>query len=1630
MSAVEISESLSKGKMMQEVGEIDAIRFSKELSETYLRYLFTSHLISDREPELQQAFEEAMRNESSLVKGPLISCTPCYNTSFSLKELVEGRNGIHLHNDMLRLSKSQLDPHRPLYSHQVEAIKRLGEGRNLVVATGTGSGKTECFLLPILEAVLADPTPGLCAIIIYPMNALANDQLGRLQELLRELPQVTFGRYTGDTPRTAEPGGDPPRPTNERYSRAEMREEPPHILLTNFAMLEYLLLRPKDSDLFKNQRLRYVVLDEAHTYSGAQGIEISLLMRRLCQHLKNDENNIQFVLTSATLGDKEGSRDNIAQFAKDLTGSVFTNENVLTGETVGSFNENCVDLLSADTLCHCCGGDEDFDQWSAALSDPELLGRMLRDGGFRSDFSTGKETSKLLFDTFKSSKTMAAIHDLCSKQPSTMEEINQLLGHESSEAILRGIRLLIALGSRARKTPASNPLLPTRLHFFCRGFSGATICMNPACPEKTDHPETRWSAFFLEDMKSCQHCNSLLLPLLTCFHCGLPVIRVHLNNGKWTKMPFVGSTANTLLATWLEDMEEDEDEPDTVQKVQLCLRCGAYHQGEGELVCCDARRIITLRPMSSDEEGNLSVCPSCGGSRGGFESVLREFRTGEEAPTAVLTETIIRHLPYDEHDKSRMDLPGYGRTLLAFSDSRQRAAFFAPYMQQTTAETAYMGPLIQAIRDAEDMEERPVSFEEVGAQYKRNLSDMPIVVLRKPNDGSNEENEHFKYVLRRKVRSADRSNAGKAAELSLYKSFCSSKKQKTTLQGMGLAALNVEFTEEEMEAFPKNIPELFEGGEGRGWQIIQSLVEIFVQRRAIDFPPYVTAKAILPYGRDILTFHLANSGTEANRHRFRWNPYYAPENARKNAVNRSRQLQLLSHTLNLQPDADQDKLKKLLDYIWENLKQGILVDNPAWPGEFRVDPGCLQVTIKNARWYVCNRCGRLTYLGETGICSMPRCPGTPILLSNEDLESRLRMNHYRWRYSLPPLPLIVKEHTAQLTNEYGKQYQEAFMKGEVNVLSSSTTFEMGIDVGALKAVILRNVPPSTSSYIQRAGRAGRRRDGTSLAVTYSRNMPHDQFHFHHPLRMIQGKVPVPYVNVGNARLAQRHCNSYLLGSFLRSLENIDPKILESPTVEAFFMNHYSDGFTLAEWFSAWCAEESARSGILQDLSGIIPQETNLDPEAALDTAIETILTSQTSIAREQVLKPLERFDEQIKDLRAQLNAAGTRYHGRIAHSLDSLKKLKCQFLQERLIDFLSSCSWLPGYAFPQDVVKLIVRQVDYTSRMRLERDREVGISEYAPGSEIVADALLFKSAGIWFNSREPDIRYYSRCPDCRSILTALEVEQPPTVCSYCGKSLTGIYRPRKYIKPDGFTTLVSEEPGMPGISRRRPAPTSEVFLLEGAEEFVDHDINGISYGIKRGGKLFRANSNYRFRGFYVCRRCGRGFDTRPNHSTHDSPWGTRCHGAFVRLDLAHEIVTDILQLRFQDCTPPPPQVTDKTFWESLLSAFLNGASEALGIATNDIAGTYHGWTERSYIGELVVYDRVPGGAGHIHHILTNLNDVLHSALARVRDCKCSDENSSCYACLRSYANQFNWDNLQRKPVMEWLTSILNSNGCF
>ena len=291
----------------------DPIKAAREIKASYIDYITTTFDLAD--PDYAKALRQELQREGMVAKGPYLDIGGSYETGATLFQLMDAGRASPLFRTLEAVPEKEreLKLDRPLYSHQERALTLASNGENLVVTTGTGSGKTESFLLPILNHLLREEErgelgPGVRAIIIYPMNALANDQMKRMRALLKGHPAITFGLYNGNTEHTRKKALEAYRHTlqtdpqpNEIISREEMQSTPPHILITNYSMLEYMMLRPKDDAVFRGARLRFIVLDEAHIYKGATGMETSLLMRRLRARI-SEPDSVQYILTSATLG--------------------------------------------------------------------------------------------------------------------------------------------------------------------------------------------------------------------------------------------------------------------------------------------------------------------------------------------------------------------------------------------------------------------------------------------------------------------------------------------------------------------------------------------------------------------------------------------------------------------------------------------------------------------------------------------------------------------------------------------------------------------------------------------------------------------------------------------------------------------------------------------------------------------------------------------------------------------------------------------------------------------------------------------------------------------------------------------------------------------------------------------------------------------------------------------------------------------------------------------------------------------------------------------------------------------------------------------------------------------------------
>lgn len=480
---------------MTDVKEFNPIETARKVEDSYREYIATTIRFDDA--DLQKQLETILCEPGYLAKGPFLEAAPPYRKDKTVADLVD--EGL-LCKGMMSLGGGEthnFDPYRPLYVHQVKAIEKSVAGRNYAVVTGTGSGKTECFLLPILNDILSEfeksgRSAGVRAMILYPMNALANDQLKRLRLLLKGT-DITFGRYTGDTEekesvalrKWKDENPDQTRLPNEIISREKIRENPPNILLTNYSMLEYLLLRPEDAPLFEGTfgaNWRHIAIDEAHVYSGALGTEIAYLLRRVKARIESETGELPKLhcyATSATIGSEE-DMPKVAKFARDLFGEPFSGDpadlDVITSEKdqpQDALDEKPWDTLSLDTWA----------ELRRELSDPENanvedIRSTLTSGGAPEEVVARLDgesplmgLGKILLGESSAAKLVRRcerLFDLTDLDTIEELEIEGLTGDKRGVEILTAMVEVLSSAQRSKDVP----ILTSRYHSFLRAPEG------------------------------------------------------------------------------------------------------------------------------------------------------------------------------------------------------------------------------------------------------------------------------------------------------------------------------------------------------------------------------------------------------------------------------------------------------------------------------------------------------------------------------------------------------------------------------------------------------------------------------------------------------------------------------------------------------------------------------------------------------------------------------------------------------------------------------------------------------------------------------------------------------------------------------------------------------------------------------------------------------------------------------------------------------------------------------------------------------------------------------------------------------------------------------------------------------
>ena len=1314
----------------------------------------------------------------------------------------------------------------PPYEHQYQCWDTLlrqrtadGKPKSIVVTTGTGSGKTECFMLPLIQDLSEQFRPHeVQAIFLYPLNALMEDQRERLEELLQDTP-LTYTVYNSDLPEreprpedtspeaqqlrrqiqrlrgiTVDEQGNEsaPRYPKMLYTRAQIRKTPPNILLTNPTMLEYILLRGLDQNLIHPERasLRWVVIDETHSYTGAGAAELAMLVRRVLLAFGTQADHIRFATSSATFGNatapeqKRQEEQRLKEFIGGITGLPTHQIVAIGGQRKGeeTITPN-QDQQRWRTICQ-----QDFVSLDSLFPDEKTVSDML-----------------------------ARLEEMCQREEALTD-----------------------------KSPADK--MKAKVHFFYR------VPNNGLYVRLT---EQRNGAFVIH------HQNALkangeeapMLELCRCQKCGEYIIPAFLDTRHNTYSPLLGDDSDMF------DLQPLESDAETDQKlVLLALATDRIARGDGNAsLQTEGNTLLECGTAASQKSdwrliGNTQYCcPHCNARlthQGDDENLTQEtfsllrFRVSTELIARTLAPSILEQVEPLPPEHLQPDILHDGQQFLSFVDSRQAAAkatlnqnlqqermwvnstIFHELCrrkaeEQTTQET--IRQLRQRSRDESLSDEELDDIHDEISRLKKRLHDgmtwteladllmhdrhFPIFCLsfikRSQNSeeieasGSIPQQVQLKYVHsvlaahleRRPLQDASAETLGlfhvtfpqlaKIKELPQavqdFNQALPSPADLLSLQDWkDLLQVFLDYTVRTQQAFFLQLDD-------------QPAIDIFAIRRfAVEWPH---RRPATPPAVD-----------SANPSRIIW--YLGALLASRNA---SRIPQAISH--------HQYLLQRVIDALWLDLTKttgllqwGTFIDRDSkalvkekqrenGPEPYRLNLASMSFRLYDQA-YLCNTAcgvsskakvmrpianhfkdfspyqapGTLTLLDERLHEEWPLFPffhaaeHTP---STDELHAWARQNrkllweHDLWGengtfmyrleqiYRYPRL-FIQAEHTAQVDKNVARTLQEDFRRHAINILACSTTMEMGVDLGSLEVVMLSSVPPQPANYKQRAGRSGRNNRIRSVCITLCSSDAIGLRTLYNPLeRIIFRPVEVPTVDLQSPQIIQRHVNSFLIRAFgvyaPESSTSLSQKVVDFYTPYRIQRKHNSRHLEIVD-DKVHTVEPSAALGTMEgtlyhrfdclcdskpDLDRLTPELTHLLHGTCFENQLDTVIRK----AKEDNLRCRSELSTKAEDLKYA-------YNEKLRQVPENCKpkfkaKLQLQYLEmlnERLIGYWATHRFTPNANMPVNIVTLDLSgsQGDFFVNPSANPSYTLrdALSQYAPGNHVVVDGNVFVVRGI------------------------------------------------------------------------------------------------------------------------------------------------------------------------------------------------------------------------------------------------------------------------------------------------------------
>jgi ATP-dependent helicase YprA (DUF1998 family) len=1653
---------------------INPVQFAHSICDEFLRYIFSEFPLSD--PQMEAQARALLKGPTSLdmplVKGPFVSLSEAFAKGESIQQMAD--------DGLLHPVMPALIGYPTMYLHQQEVLEAVRRKRHVLVSTGTGSGKTEAFLYPIVDQLLRERdqgiTSGLSAILVYPMNALANDQLDRLRKMLGGTG-VTFGQWVGPTPdtearvtidrfdsssreaylaareqRLVEAQKDdravrPLAPTEECCSEEAIRNRKPRILVTNYRQLEILTTRLPDVELFSGAPLKFLVFDEAHSYTGAVGAEVACLIRRLRMLANKEPEDVICIGTSATLSDPSDPQSASEKIAGRFVSRFFGVDSKDVAVVGESYVERDWPTSRYKPVFPHGDGMERLSRILDAVTEPvkhdvvksvveELTGQI---------FEPSADWRKSLFAHLIGNEYVYQTTEIL-KQPKRLSEAawqtSQRLalgrkkeGNDCSAELL----CYLVLGAAARNGDES--LLRPKVHFFLRGLDEMVVALgsryNPKTEDATSSPTLYLSLANAKEAEGGGRKDDSYLPVLTCRNCGQHFFEQHFEgleiaykksgrlepfgngnavtddsgreNAVWSTAPAETGTRLLMTNRLLEDAADNSTgRANRWPTVFVCYQCGALHRdrSNGCLAdgCGHGQPLVPLLAFGDE----ISSCPSCssrtlqiGGRR---IEPAKPIRAVTVADVHNLSQAMINAAP-EGHKK-----------LIVFADSRQDAAFQAGWMQDHARRIRMRHMMYQVLESQSGPVELDAIVDGLMDIFRKDSSLIESLLPELQSEEAPVFFGHNKWVP-----------VYKSLRYMVLREFTTSVRSTRWLEALGLSQVHYAGLTAERES------------------VIQwaNLIGV-TPTEAVDL-----ISLILDGWRRNRMVHIANDPVYSQYHR-KDDPFiqlgllalsdfhpggldlYKPE-ARSSvktgliADNGATAIQVLLRRVAAQPDILD--IDAAISSLWDILKDDLKIVRKVGFQDTREQIIGEAFQLAHEKILVgiycqkerCTTCQRVTTRKcPTSACVRYRCPGSTV---TEPSDSE---NYDVWLMGKPFTMISAEEHTAQVPGDTRTFIEQDFKSrnGRTNCLVATPTLEMGVNIGSLDMTLMRNVPPLASNYWQRAGRAGRE-ERMAVIMTYCRRSLHDRYFFEEPLRILDGAIEAPSFNLKNPLMVAKHIRSAVL-SILLLKSRLDGELSDRiRLVLKHLFPHFIRDYLLDN-------ENRFRSGPLSTnpLRMLLAELPNLRVQIA-SLLTKNWPSEAADLASEQFVGGV------LADMPNDLTVVLTRLHNRLTWARNTRKELHrkkdegiIEREEEQLLwrcdDYIRSVvkreaatyslsvlgteGFFPGYGVNDGGVVASARKGFAKGSGKysfdLNRGNVIALREFVPGNRLYANRGSFyvsryhlgtdeasKVRTLYVNAQQ---RYIAEKNEDQSYGQSGSVAIDTLPITDSDLSTAGRITDEELLR---FSMPVSILGRLRRINRGGKAIRIGDYELS--------YLRGQGIELVNLGEAGRVNRGEL--GHWICSVCGAtktpyAVPAELQHFLTMHQDG--CGKAPTPLALRVNAEVDCLQFH---------NLADEKDAINIGEALVAGAANVLEMGDRDLESLVVHKPDGTV--DLLIFDPMPGGSGLLDQMLERWDELIVATKALLSDCPQSCDQA-CYMCLLTFRNQFNHSRIDRHRALE------------